>query len=66
MVDSARFRDSTEIALPVERLEGLREGLESGFSVTVAEEGETVRIIGSPVAIKRVGAYLARHGVVFG
>ncbi|WP_299234677.1 hypothetical protein [Natronomonas sp.] len=66
MVDSARFRDSTEIALPADRLEGLREGLESGFSVTVAEEGDAVRIIGSPVAIKRVSTYLARHGVVFG
>lgn len=63
MADPTRLRDSTEIALPSESLDGIREDLESEFSITVSEEGAIARIIGSPVAIKRVNGYLARCGV---
>lgn len=63
MADPARFRDSTQIVLPAETSEKLRRDLESEFSVTVTEEGSTARIIGSPLVIKRVSDYLARHGV---
>jgi hypothetical protein len=63
MTDAARLRDSTQILLPSGTLEGLREDLESEFTVTVRRECEAVRIIGSPVEIKDVSNYLTRNGV---
>jgi hypothetical protein len=70
MPDPSSFRDSTEIVLPSEELDGLRSDLESEFTVTVFAlngdspgEAEYVRIIGSPVVIKEVSEYLTRHGV---
>jgi len=59
-----RFRDSTQIVVPCESLAGLRDDLESDFAVSVFADGDaTCRIIGSPVEIKDVGQFLARHGV---
>ncbi len=64
MPDPARLRDSTEIVLPCDSLDGLREDLEAEFVVTVFCSGGTqCRIIGSPVEIKAVSDYLARHGI---
>jgi hypothetical protein len=63
MANPARLRDSTEIVLPSGALEGVGSDLESAFAVTLSREGSTVRIIGSPVEIKAVSQYLARHGV---
>lgn len=70
MPDPSNFRDSTEIVLPSGELDGIRADLESEFTVTVFTmngdspgESEFVRIIGSPVVIKEVSEYLARHGV---
>jgi hypothetical protein len=63
MTDVARLRDSTQILLPENALEGLREELESRFVVTVRAEQRQVRIIGSPVEIKDVSDFLARNGV---
>jgi len=63
MSDPARLRDSTQIVLPPETPHGLCDDLEAEFSVTVAEEGSTSRIIGSPVVIKDVCEYLVRHGI---
>jgi hypothetical protein len=64
MPDPERLRDSTQIVLPCEELSGLRGDLESDFAVTVfAADDTTCRIIGSPVAIKEVGRFLARHGI---
>ncbi len=63
MGDPARLRDSTQIVLPVDVLEGLRADLEAEFTVTIRDEGAAARIIGSPVVIKEVGDYLARQGV---
>lgn len=56
-----RLRDSTQIRLSPDALEGI--DLEQQFAVTVRCEDETVRIIGSPVAIKEVSNFLARSGV---
>jgi hypothetical protein len=59
-----QLRDSTQIVLPAETLAGLRAELEAEFAVSVVPAGaSTCRIVGSPVAIKEVGRFLARHGV---
>lgn len=63
MPDPSRLRDSTQIVLPRAVLDGLSEDLETTFDVTIVEESNTVRIIGSPVEIKAVSAHLSRHGV---
>lgn len=64
MPDPARLRDSTEIVLPCDSLDGLRERLEAEYTVTVfSPEGIRCRIIGSPVEIKAVSDFLARNGV---
>jgi NAD(P)H-flavin reductase len=63
MPDPSRLRDSTQIVLPDEDLDGMRGELDEQFTVTVVEEGERVRIVGSPVVIKQVSQYLIRRGV---
>jgi hypothetical protein len=63
MADPSRLRDSTQIVLRPETLEGIRPDLESEFSVTVSEEGANTRIIGSPLVIKEVSEYLLRRGI---
>lgn len=63
MSDVVRLRDSTEILLPSDALTGLQSDIEERFTVTVRREDGDVRIIGSPVEIKRVNEFLARSGV---
>lgn len=64
MPDPSRLRDSTQIVLPCNALDGVRPKLESQFTVTVFEGDEGVcRIIGSPVEIKSVTDFLSRQGV---
>lgn len=70
MPDPSNLRDSTQIVLPSEELDGLRDDLEAEFVVTITTlngeapgDAEYVRIIGSPVVIKDVSSYLTRHGV---
>jgi hypothetical protein len=63
MASAARLRDSTQILLPFGALDGVRDELEEQFLVTVCRENQRVRIIGSPVEIKRVSEFLARNGV---
>ncbi len=64
MPDPATLRDSTQIVLSSETLNGLRDDLEGKFEVTVfAPSGGECRIIGSPVEIKAVSQFLTRHGV---
>lgn len=64
MPDPAKLRDSTQIVLPCDALDGLREDIEAEFAVTVfSNGGRRCRIIGSPVEIKVVSDYLARHGI---
>lgn len=63
MTDAARLRDSTQIVLPRETLDGLRTDLEAEFTLTIVEAGRLLRIIGSPVEIKGASDFLARNGV---
>ena len=62
MPDPSRLRDSTQIVLPCDALDGMEETIEQQFTVTVFQNSEQCRIIGSPVEIKAVGEYLARQG----
>ena len=64
MPDPATLRDSTQIVLSPDMLNGLRDDLEGRFDVTVfAPSNSECRIIGSPVEIKAVSQFLTRHGV---
>jgi hypothetical protein len=63
MPDAALLRDSTQILLPEEALDGLREELEHRFTLTIRSEDQGVRIVGSPVEIKEASAYLSRNGI---
>ncbi|MFB6123732.1 MAG: hypothetical protein ABEJ78_09780 [Haloferacaceae archaeon] len=64
MPDPESLRDSTQIVVPCDALDGLRSDLEAEFDVTVFSTDEVgCRIIGSPVEIKEVSNFLARHGV---
>jgi hypothetical protein len=59
----AAFRDSTEILVPCDALDGLREDLETEFTVSVFHAEGRCRIVGSPVEIKGVSRFLSRRGV---
>jgi hypothetical protein len=64
MPDPVQLRDSTQIVLPCETLEGLDVDITDEFTVTVTDAGEGMcRIVGSPVVIKDVSNVLARAGV---
>ncbi len=63
MPNPARLRDSTQIVLPSQSLDGRRKQLTTEFTVSIVESDGECRIIGSPVEIKAVSAYLSRQGV---
>ncbi|WP_226042240.1 hypothetical protein [Natrinema sp. DC36] len=64
MSNASQLRDSTQIVLPRETLEGLEAQLDDEFTVSVVSDGEDhCRIIGSPVEIKAASDFLARHGI---
>ncbi|MFC7177402.1 hypothetical protein [Halosegnis marinus] len=63
MPDAASLRDSTQIVLPWETFEGLRDEVEEHFTVTVVDDGPNARIVGSPVEIKGVNDFLTRYGI---
>ncbi|WP_284012474.1 VNG_1110C family protein [Halobaculum litoreum] len=63
MPDPSRLRDSTQIVLPCGELEDVQPPVESEFTVSVFAKDGHCRIIGSPVEIKAVSEYLARHGI---
>jgi len=63
MPDPSSLRDSTQIVLPRRALDGLRDGVRERFTVTVVEDDDHYRIIGSPVEIKAASDYLTRNGV---
>ncbi len=63
MPDPSSLRDSTQIVLPCDDLDDLREELDDRFVVTIFETGGRCRIIGSPVEIKDVNRFLTRNGV---
>lgn len=64
MPSPSSLRDSTQIELPANSLEGLREQVEAEYTVTVLQpDPDQYRIIGSPVEIKAVSSFLGRHGI---
>lgn len=63
MPDPSSLRDSTQIVVPKRELDGIRSSIESDFTVSVFTSGDLCRIIGSPVEIKEVSKFLARHGI---
>lgn len=63
MGDVERLRDSTQIIVGADILETIDVDLEEEFEVTVTEHDNYVHIVGSPVVIKDVGAFLARNGI---
>mgnify|MGYP000055269076 CR=1 FL=1 len=63
MVDAASLRDSTQIVLPRDAVVGVKDDLQSEFVVSIFEDGETVRIVGSPVVIREVSNFLCRQGI---
>ena len=63
MTEVTRLRNSTQILLPSNALDGLRGEPEDRFVVTVRQEGNGTRIIGSPAVIKDVSRFLTRNGV---
>lgn len=64
MTTATRFRDSTQIVLPGDALVGLRSTVDERFIVTVRQEDNLIRIIGSPSEIKQVGQFLSRNGIL--
>ena len=63
MSEATRLRDSTQILLHREALSGLRGEIENQFVVSIRQEDEQLRIIGSPTEIKHVSNFLARNGI---
>lgn len=63
MPSPTTLRDSTQIVLRSEVLDGLRADLHAEFTLTIVEREGVSRIVGSPVEIKQVGRFLAHHGV---
>ncbi|WP_416839101.1 hypothetical protein [Haloferax sp. DFSO52] len=64
MPSPGMLRDSTQIILPYDILEDVREEIESRFVVTIhAHSDDSCRIIGSPVEIRALSDFLTRHGV---
>ncbi|AWB27806.1 VNG_1110C family protein [Halococcoides cellulosivorans] len=62
-MEAASLRDSTQIRLPATAIEGLREELDTRFTLTIRSEADSVRIIGSPSEIKAASRFLSRSGV---
>ncbi|SFR46905.1 VNG_1110C family protein [Halogeometricum limi] len=63
MPDPSNLRDSTQIVVPCDSLDDVREELEQQYTVTVFPKAGQCKIIGSPVEIKAVNQFLTRHGV---
>lgn len=64
MPNPSSLRDSTQIVLPSETLDRLRDRIEAEFTVTIVYEDDSVaRIIGSPCEIKALNGFLVRRGV---
>lgn len=63
MVDASLFREQTQIVLSKENVGDNREYLEHNFMITIVEENDAVRLIGSPCEIPKVRTWLISHGV---
>ena len=64
MADASWFRDSTQVVLPTGTLGGYRDELKQQFMITIVDEQDTTRLIGSPVVIPEVRDWLVAHGIV--
>ena len=64
MTDVSWFRDSTQIVLPTGILDDYRDELEQRFMITVVDEQDTTRLIGSPVVIPEVRDWLVSKNIV--
>ena len=62
--DVSWFRDSTQIVLPAGILDDYRDELEQRFMITVVDEQDTTRLIGSPVVIPEVREWLISKSIV--
>jgi hypothetical protein len=63
MPDASTFRDSTEIVVPCDSLDEIRDELRTRFTVTIFPADGICRIIASPIEIKAVEQFLAHRGV---
>lgn len=63
MGDVERLRDSTQILVGEDVIDKIDVDLEEEFAVTVTHREDCVHIVGSPVVIKDVSAFLARKGI---
>jgi hypothetical protein len=63
MMGASVLRDQTQIVLPKEEVDDHRCHLEHNFMITIAEENDVVRLIGSPSEIPKVRTWLISHGV---
>ncbi|WP_227380776.1 VNG_1110C family protein [Haladaptatus halobius] len=57
------FRENTEIVLPKCALSNSRAALKQEFRITIVEEDETLRLIGSPAVIIEVRDWLSSRGI---
>jgi predicted Abi (CAAX) family protease len=64
VTDVRWFRDSTQIVLPAGILGDYRDELKQRFMITVVDEQDTTRLIGSLVVIPEVRDWLVAHGIV--
>ncbi len=64
MPNPSHLRDSTQIVVSSQSVDGLREQLTAEFTISIVETDGTCRIIGSPVEIKAVSTFLIRHGIL--
>ncbi|WP_227380613.1 VNG_1110C family protein [Haladaptatus halobius] len=64
VTDASWFRDNTQLVLPKGRLADYRNDLERQFMITIIDEQDTVRLIGSPVVIIDVRNWLTAKGIV--
>lgn len=64
MSDASWFRDATEIVLPNGVLDGYRDELECQFMITMVDEQDMTRLVGSPVVIPEVRDWLVSKEIV--
>ncbi|MFB9809627.1 hypothetical protein ACFFQF_33835 [Haladaptatus pallidirubidus] len=62
MVGASLFREHTQIVLSKEEVGDNRDFLEHNFMITIAEENDAVRLIGSPCEIPKVRTWLISQG----
>jgi hypothetical protein len=64
VTDVRWFRDSTQIVLPAGILGDYRDELEQRFMITVVDEQDMTRLVGSPVVVPEVREWLISKSIV--